>query len=105
MGVSRSSLFCDNQCFLDNPINSPPSMLVVQLGFKQLNAGAVIASNNFVQGPSLPNVAGGVQAAMNINPAVPAKTLTVLGNITSGNIMVGTALLGNPWTPLNVINI
>jgi hypothetical protein len=105
MGVSRSSLFCDNQCFLDNPINSPPSMLVVQLGFKQLNAGAVIASNNFVQGPSLPNVAGGVQAAMNINPAVPAKTLTVLGNITSGNIMVGTALLGNPWAPLNVINI
>jgi hypothetical protein len=102
--IARSCLFCDNQCFLDNPVGNLP-LLVVKLGeSSRLNAGAIIASNNYVQ--TLPiGAAGGFEAVVNLNPLDQTKTLTVLGNITSGLITIGTTALGVPWAPLNAVNV
>lgn len=116
-GVSAlSCVFTDNQCFLDNELASP-NVLVVQLGYGQLtdvlnwNAGAIMASNNFVQTSALlfdaatKAFAVPVTPVMILNPKDKEKTLTVLGNISSGDIFVGAAKLGGPWAPLNVQNV
>jgi hypothetical protein len=106
IGTARTCIFSDNQCFLDNPITAPLKVLVVQLGYdEQSNAGAIIASNNFVQAP-VQNNTGSQQQVMNLNSASAGKKLTVLGNITiGGDITVGAAALGPPWAPLNAINV
>src|SRR5262249_39364435 len=101
--VTQSCLFCENQCFLENPNTAALEGLVVRLGLSdRVNAGAIIASNNFVRGPAqfLTHNPGPV---MNLNPKDAKKTLTVLGNITSGGIAVGSSLLASPWDQLNVI--
>ncbi|MBZ5621698.1 MAG: right-handed parallel beta-helix repeat-containing protein [Acidobacteriia bacterium] len=100
--VIRSCLFCDNQCFLDNTVLSPAN-LVVQLGLPaRLGSGAMIVSSNFVQGPARSKI-GGSGPVMSLNPAEPAKTITVLGNIASGGgITVGGAALATPWDTLNL---
>ena len=104
---ARSCIFSNNQCFLDNPASAQLPRLVVLLGASpKLTAGAIIASGNFVQVPMLPNLGAGSPPVMNLNPANVSKSLTVLGNITSGRIEVGgSPLAAVPWGPLNVINI
>jgi hypothetical protein len=105
VGIARSCIFTDNRCFLDNPGTSPLPVLVVKIGItNRVNAGAIVASNNFVQSPvAISNI--GARPVMNLHPADPAKTLTVLGNITSGDITVGTTVLAAPWAPLNARNL
>jgi hypothetical protein len=104
VGLARSCVFCDNQCFLDNPVGNLP-LLVVKIGDSvKLNGGAIIASNNYVQTQPI-GAAGGFETVMNLNPLDQTKTLTVLGNITSGLITVGTTVLGTPWAPLNAVNV
>ena len=90
---SLSCLFCENQCFLDNPDNLPAS--VVTLGFpsEAPTAGAVVVSSNLLKGP-------GRGFGMFLNPA--GQMFTILGNITSGPIRVGANPLGDPWKLLNV---
>jgi hypothetical protein len=101
--LARSCMFSDNHCLLDNPLATPLPTIAVRLGVDQsLNAGAIIASNNLVQTPAPPHDA---QVVMILNPLDGGKTMTVLGNITSGIIKVGTSDLGAPWAPLNAINV
>jgi Family of unknown function (DUF6519)/Right handed beta helix region len=80
-----SCIFSDNRCFLEGPPDEPVAVV---------SAGALVANANYLEGsekgPSLvihlPSAAG----------------FTVLGNLASGPIMVGTAPLGAPWNQLNV---
>lgn len=99
--ATRSCLFSDNQCFLDNVPNSPLPTIAVQLGFdkRDISAGAIIASGNYVQAPGRKQI----DSVMSLHPR-SATTLTVLGNITSGGgITVGGSALGTPWNQMNVI--
>ena len=108
--IARSCIFSDNQCFLDNSGLAPLPRLAVSLGVNpKVPAGSIIASGNFVQVPVPVTQTGGSVTVMSLNPASVAKNLTVLGNITSGLIVVDGTPLGAlttlPWAPLNVINI
>jgi hypothetical protein len=95
-----SCLFIDNQCFLDNPPAAAIGPPVVSLGNEHLPTGAIMASNNFVRGPTS-------SPAMALNPKDKDKALTVLGNITmqKGDIFVGGTPLDAPWKLLNVPNV
>lgn len=112
LASALSCVFTDNQCFLDNVIQpgpTSPNALAVLLGFNEKsNAGAIMASNNFVKAPVPFDPVANVkkpQTVMILNPKDKKNTLTVQGNITSGNIFVGTAPLEGPWAPLNVQNV
>jgi hypothetical protein len=106
LGLAPSCIFTDNQCFLDNVISANLPMVGVQLGLDaKVNAGAIMASNNFVQTSPGAGIAREPRPVMVLNPEDKDKTLTVLGNITSGDILVGTTVLTGPWVPLNVQNI
>jgi hypothetical protein len=104
VGFALSCVFTDNQCFLDNVTGANLPLLVVWLGFSdKSNAGAIMASNNFVWTPYpvLPPTTEH-PPVMILNPLDKDKTLTVLGNIISGPISVSGADLGDPWNKLNV---
>jgi hypothetical protein len=108
--LARSCIFSDNQCFLDNSGLAPLPRLAVLLGANpKVPAGAIIASGNLVQVPVPVTQVGGSVTVMSLNPTSVAKSLTVLGNITSGLIVADGTPLGAlttlPWAPLNVINI
>jgi hypothetical protein len=99
---ARSCLFCNNECFLDNPPGTSLTTKVVQLGSPSATNGAIIASGNFVQ---IASSQDGVKASsiIELYPADSATALTVLGNITGGSIEVNGALLSEPWLSLNVV--
>ena len=105
---AQSCIFSNNQCFLDNPASAGLPSLVVLLGVSsklKVTAGAIIASENFVQVPMVPSTGpDSLPPVMNLNPANALNSLTVLGNITSGRIVVDGNPLASVWTPLNVIN-
>jgi hypothetical protein len=99
--VAISCVFTDNQCFLDNQAGTVLPIPVVRLGLSEWSrAGAIIASNNFVQVPLM----GHDPPTMVLIPKDSKKTLTVVGNITSNYIGVGSggAVLDAPWASLNV---
>lgn len=101
-----SCVFTDNQCFLENvvSISGTLSTVVVRLGYDDnSNAGAIMASNNFVFTPLPPSVL--VPTVMILNPKDKVKTLTVLGNIISGGISVSGFPLAPPWDKLNAWNV
>jgi hypothetical protein len=113
LGFALSCVFTDNQCFLDNVKTLGGNLpdLVIWLGFSESsNAGAIIASNNFVHGSGGSPVAG-PGPAMVLNPKIlipqnpKGSTVTVLGNITSGYILVGPNQIEEPWASLNVQNV
>ena len=107
--ISRSCIFANNQVFLDNPVAPSSSTLAVELGVQinnQSYGGAIIASNNFVQTPVPLEQTGFFSQVMTLNPKDKDKTLTVLGNITSGAIYVnGAPLDPKLGPPLNVVNV
>ncbi len=62
----------------------------------QMRAAAIIASANYLEGPpKLP--------ALVLQLAPEKGPFTVLGNISSGAILVNGSVLAVPWAPLNVI--
>jgi hypothetical protein len=104
LASALSCVFTDNQCFLDNVIQqgpTSPNVLAVLLGFNEKsNAGAIMASNNFVQTPVHPE--GVYPPAITLNPPTGTHP-TVLGNITrGGSIFIGSNQLEDPWLSLNV---
>jgi hypothetical protein len=108
LALAGSCIFTENQVFLDNPVAPTSTTLAVQLGARIRDTslvGAIVASNNLVQTPIVPAVAKTSQIVMILNPASIDKTVTVLGNITTGDIQVNGSLLAAPWLPLNAQNI
>jgi hypothetical protein len=81
-------VFSDNRCLLTSREDQP----VVDL-----DAGAAIASANYVERAGTPGAA--------LRLAVPPGTFTILGNVVKGEIIVNGAALpaGSPFRPLNVI--
>jgi hypothetical protein len=65
---------------------------VTKLGIVLLNSAAVIAGNNRIRSSR-------DQTALSITNA----RATVMGNLTSGPILLNGQILGDPWKPLNVI--
>ena len=90
-----ASIFTDNRCLLTNA--GGEASQVPEVVF--ITAGAIIASNNYVAGPI--RVAG-MRLFLPGTPAIDLIPLTVLGNITSGAILVNNQPLHAPWKPLNV---
>src|SRR5207248_3091016 len=82
--TTSSCIFSSNQCVLDLRTDQP----VAEVG-----ANLVVASNNYLQGT-------GDRALMIVVP--DPRVLTVLGNVTRGQIFVNGAPLAAPWQPLNV---
>jgi len=101
---SNSCIFTENQCFVDNPGAPSFPSLAVLLGLSSgtTNAGAIVASNNFVQTQLTP---GPAPIVMKLNPKDVNKTLTVVGNISSGDIQASGGPLPGAWIPLNVRSI
>jgi hypothetical protein len=80
-----SCIFSDNRCY----VAGPPEAAVANL-----TAGALVANANYLEGSEK-------------GPALlihlpSAGAFTVLGNVASGPIMLGTAVLPAPWNQLNV---
>jgi len=86
ISTRASCIFSNNQCVLDLHTDQP----VAEVGI-----GALAASGNYVQGPG--------DLALVIAVPDPAA-LTVLGNITRGQIGVNGAPLSAPWLPLNAVS-
>ena len=91
--IQRASfVFTENRCFLqsEGALAAPPTVV-------RITAGAFIVGQNYVEGQK-----GSI--AFLLTPAsANTGAFTVLGNIVSGNIMIGGAVLGPPWAPLNAL--
>jgi Family of unknown function (DUF6519)/Right handed beta helix region len=97
-----ANLFSDNRCLLKSVLNAAGEVVTGAAQAPEvvfINAGAIIASNNYIEGP------GRVIGMKLFLPATTGKgfgPFTVLGNITSGAILVNNQSLPDPWKPLNV---
>jgi hypothetical protein len=84
--TSGACVFSNNQCVL---------LLAAGFPVASIEAGAIVASSNYMHGP------GDVALALALPNEPPAYT--VVGNIARGVIQVNGANLGTPWQPLNII--
>jgi hypothetical protein len=80
-----SCIFSDNRCYL----TGPPAAAVANL-----TAGALVANANYLEGAE--------KGPALVIQLPSAGGFTVLGNVASGPIMLGTAALPAPWNQLNV---
>lgn len=98
LGVIGPLTFTDNQCFLDNPAQSKQNPVVVEAF-----ALAMIASNNFAEGPPTSFLGGLRPDRMVLLVPDVRKEITVLGNIANGQIVAGLPVnpLLPPWDVLN----
>jgi hypothetical protein len=83
-------VFTDNRCTLE----ALKENLVIKLA-----AGALIFSNNYIQGPGHENFVADLSVGEDKKNPGP---FTILGNIANGRIRVNGALLAAPWKDLNV---
>ncbi len=88
ISVAGKCLFSDNQANLLAPENIP--VLVLQ-------ASAAVLNANHFERPGPPDME---VARLHVTTA---DSFTVLGNITTGRILVNDEELKDPWKPLNVI--
>jgi hypothetical protein len=84
--------FSTNRCLLTAAF----SRATIGQTVAQARAGAIIASANYLEGP--PKL-----ASLVLQLAPENGPFTVLGNISSGNILVNGGVLAAPWAPFNVI--
>jgi hypothetical protein len=80
-----SCIFSDNRCYL----TGPPATAVATL-----TAGALVANANYLEGSE--------KGPALVIHLPSAGAFTVLGNVASGPIMLGTVALPAPWDQLNV---
>ena len=86
--LGSDGVFSHNECFREPPSGQPLEVI--------LGATTLIVSNNRVVGGDV---------SLDIR-ATPEDHFTVLGNITSGNIVVnGTLPLPPPWTDFNHVGV
>lgn len=86
--------FSTNRCLL----TATTSRANLNQPVAQARAGAIIASANYLEGPArLP--------ALVLQLLPENGPFTVLGNISSGNILINGNALAIPWSPLNVIAV
>jgi hypothetical protein len=79
-----SCIFSDNRCILTAEERVPAA---------RVTAGATIAGGNYLERP-------GELPAFEVNSS--SGPFTVLGNVTTGPILVDSSVLGAPWNQLNV---
>lgn len=82
--------FSNNRCLLSALAGATAGQPVARA-----QVGAALASSNYLEGP-----AGAPAFALHLPDNAP---VTVLGNITSGVILINGTALPAPWAPLNVV--
>jgi Family of unknown function (DUF6519)/Right handed beta helix region len=83
--TAGSCIFSDNRCF----VIAPPEQAVANV-----TAGALVANANYLEGSE--------KGPSFVIHLPSAGAFTVLGNVASGPILVGTAALPAPWDQLNM---
>jgi len=91
--------FVDNQCQRFTGSLSSTQQLAAPV---ILVAMALTASHNIVDGAEDRQLGGPLFTSIQLTPLKDGR-VTVLGNHTSGQITVGSAALGAPWAPLNML--
>ncbi|HEX8162197.1 MAG TPA: DUF6519 domain-containing protein [Pyrinomonadaceae bacterium] len=99
LGTNGVVVFNDNRCSVAGIGDAAGTVFFAPT--VTINAGSVIASNNYVEGDVEKNAA--MQIDVPVIVGTSATPATVLGNIVSrGGIRVNGSPLPAPWAPLNI---